>query len=405
MILQKTTKVVVVSEQAIYLRGLASMVLSCPSLQLAGQGSSSADAAQLCQMLEPDLIIIDLKNEAEGGLSTVRRLHQDWPEMKILLLMGQGDESHSPEDLDEIPLFYLSRDMSEEEFRAAVAHIRHEAALPDPGQMRGEEEIQAEARAVVRRSPEPTTAEVMSRELVMAGKIQADILPEEAPIIAGWDIAAKLEPARETSGDFYDFIPMGGRKWGIVVADVTDKGMGAALFMALSSSLIRTYATRFPTLPAVAVNAVNDRILTDTRGGMFVTAFYGVLEPYTGRVIFANAGHPPAYLISTRRGRESVDSLRPTGMALGVDENTHWKQKMVKMMPGDYLILYTDGITEAQNPHGAVFGEDRLVESVLSRPGRTAREVLNTLLSEVHQFVGNTPRQDDIALIVIRRED
>jgi serine phosphatase RsbU (regulator of sigma subunit) len=191
--------------------------------------------------------------------------------------------------------------------------------------------------------------ESRTRELVMAGRIQTDILPEEEPVIFGWEISAKLEPARETSGDFYDFLPLTDRKWGFVVADVTDKGMGAAIFMALTSTLMRTYANRFPTLPAMAMTAVSQRILSDTRGGMFVTSIFGVLEPHTGRFIYANAGHPPAFLISIQKGKESIDHLRPTGMALGVLEQARWKQKIVKINPGDYLILYSDGITEAQN--------------------------------------------------------
>ena len=104
-----------------------------------------------------------------------------------------------------------------------------------------------------------------SQELEMAWRIQAGILPDGAPTVRGWDIAAKLEPAHETSGDFFDFIPVANDKWGIVIADVTDKGLGAAVFMALCSTLIRTYATRYPTLPAIAMSSVNERILSDTR--------------------------------------------------------------------------------------------------------------------------------------------
>lgn len=239
----------------------------------------------------------------------------------------------------------------------------------------------------------------------MAGKIQADILPEDPPPMQGWDIAARLVPARETSGDFYDFIPISEHKLGMVVADVTDKGMGAALFMALTSTLIRTYAVRYPTLPAIALSAVSERILSDTRGGMFVTTFYGILEPHTGRLLYANAGHPAGVLIRSRRGKELIDLLRPTGMALGVSDDARWRQKEARMIPGDVLVLYTDGITEANNPNGVFFEEDRLIETILQNADNSAQEILDALIEAVQRFIGPVPRQDDIAMIVVRREE
>jgi serine phosphatase RsbU (regulator of sigma subunit) len=243
----------------------------------------------------------------------------------------------------------------------------------------------------------------LAKELAAAGKIQADILPAQAPRIRGWDMAAVLHPARETSGDFFDFIPLANNNWGIVIADVTDKGMGAALFMTLCSTLIRTYATQYPTLPALVMSTVNDRILADTRGDMFVTAFFGVLEPDTGRLRYVNAGHNPPFMISYKKGK-SVDSLRPTGMALGVIEDTHWGQKIVRFNPGDLLVLYTDGVTDSQDSQGRFFGEQRLLQMVRARHGRPTAEIRDDLMAEVHQFSGSSHLQDDIALMIIARK-
>jgi sigma-B regulation protein RsbU (phosphoserine phosphatase) len=134
-----------------------------------------------------------------------------------------------------------------------------------------------------------------------------------------------------------------------------------------------------------------------------VTTFFGILEPPTGRFVYANAGHPPGFLISTQRAKISIEQLRPTGMALGVSEAAQWRQKIARLGPGDYLVLYTDGITETQNRQGVFFGEERLMNVVLSRIGRSAREVQDALVEEVNKFEGYIPQQDDIALIVIRR--
>jgi hypothetical protein len=357
--------------------------------------------------------MLDFKNALEQGCETARQINRNWPDVKIIMMIRPQDENQLQDEPDLKCLYCISRDVSEEEFKAALEHIRQDSCLDavnmDFGGFRplNPEELpegpQERQQKVVKAPVLPRNEEFVARELEMAGKIQEDILPKEAPSFPGWDISVRLEPAHETSGDFYDFIPLTDTKLGIVIADVTDKGMGAALFMALSSTLIRTFAARFPTLPAFALKLVSERILSDTRGSTFVTALYGILEPHTGRFIFANAGHPPGFLIGTQRGKEFVDPLRPTGMALGVSEQAYWKQKIARLRPGDILILYTDGITDAQNAEGKFFGEERMLEVVLACAGWSARQIQDALLDEVHRFVGEAPRQDDIALIVIRR--
>ncbi len=407
-------RVAIVSEQPIFLRGLASLVATTDGVKVVGEARQGVEAMQLCRLSEPDLILMDLASTPDHGQEIARHLSQKWPSMRVVLLLGVEHENLGLDDCNGLALYCISRDASEDEFKAAIQQIlrqplkqgggpgmaqavqRHHAGEEPEGEV-------AEPHPLGHVFPLHRNEEVIARELVMAGKIQEDILPEKAPAIPGWDISARLLPARETSGDFYDFIPLSDRKWGIVLADVTDKGMGAALFMALSSTLIRTYAARFPTLPGLAMNAVSERLLTDTRGGMYVTTFFGILEPHTGRFVYANAGHPPGFLICTQRAKFSIEYLRPTGMALGVSEAALWKQKIARLAPGDYLVLYTDGITETQNRQGVFFGEERLVEVVLSRAGRSAREVQDALIEEVNKFEGYIPQQDDIALIVIRR--
>jgi DNA-binding NarL/FixJ family response regulator len=408
-------RVALTSDQPIFLRGLASLLMAVKGMTLIGEARSGAEAVQLCQIAQPDLMVLDLRNSIEHRRETAAMIRQHWPEIKLVFILDQQEENETLEDNETGHVHYLARDISEEEFKSAFDHIRTCPATnrnKDPMSQSG---FNHNANEPERPSLLPTdqlprahmvrNEEILVRELVMASKIQEDILPEEAPHLAGWDISVRLKPARETSGDFYDFIPLTDRKWGIVVADVTDKGMGAALFMALSSTLIRTYATRFPSLPAYTMNCVNDRMLADTRGSNFVTTFFGILEPHTGRFIYSNAGHPPGYIISTRRGKESIQELRPTGMALGASEEGTWKQKIARLNPGDFLVLYTDGITEAQNAQGDFFGDERLLDTLLEMPGSTAQEIQNAILAEVRRFVGSSPQQDDIALIVIRREE
>jgi serine phosphatase RsbU (regulator of sigma subunit) len=245
----------------------------------------------------------------------------------------------------------------------------------------------------------------VEQELALAGQVQASFLPDELPDVPGWQLAATLDPARETSGDFYDVFSLPNGQLGILIADVADKGMGAALYMAKSSTLIRTYAAQYGPQPELVLKAVNLRILADTRADLFVTVFYGVLEPDTGTLTYCNAGHNPPLLFCGRDGEEA-QALGRTGMALGVAESEVWEQKTVQFEPGDVLVLYTDGVTDAQNAQEVFFGRERLLGAVQANMGRSARDMQEALVAQVRAFMGKAPhtKRDDITLMVVVRE-
>jgi len=245
--------------------------------------------------------------------------------------------------------------------------------------------------------------QAIARELAMAGQIQASFLPRNIPRLTGWQIAAKLEPARETGGDFYDLIRLPNGRWGLVIADVADKGLGSALYMALCCTLMRTYAVEYHTRPDHVFSATNGRLLTDSQADMFVTAFYGILDPATGVLTYCNAGHPPPYLMYAQNTDE-VRALRRTGMPLGIEANAAWKPETVQLSPGDVLLLYTDGITDALDEQDEFFQPERLLEVVQASLGRSAQEIQDALLAEVHQFMGQGPQFDDITLLVVARD-
>jgi sigma-B regulation protein RsbU (phosphoserine phosphatase) len=220
--------------------------------------------------------------------------------------------------------------------------------------------------------------------------------------VRGFQFAVTLEPARETAGDFYDFIALPNDQLGIVIADVADKGMGAALYMALSRSLIRTFVSENPTHPEQVFAAVNRRILSDTRAGLFITSFYAVLDPTDGTLTYCNAGHNPPCLIRNRKD-DGVQYLPKTGMVLGIVDEATWEQRVVQLDVGDALLLYTDGVTEAQNKEKELFGEKRLLEVAQANKGKSARDIQEALISQVHDFIGSSSQFDDITLIVIVR--
>ncbi len=530
-------RVVIADDQPIVRSGLGAFVMAYERLQLVGEAKDGEEAVELCGMVQPDVVLMDLKMPRMDGIAATRTIRQRWPNIHVLVLTSFKDNEMVQGALDAGATGYLLKDISaddlaeaiiqvyqgrttiareasqaiiqaehihrlEEEIRSAdvkpdtlgqvlAAHIPqifpdsqvHVRVFPDqnlytypprPVHMisdaawrwlrmtdgpkiyslgdeypwggvhpsgtslalvpipslrggpasggigifvKGEVEDQegflrtvaslAHLLAPVlepaptRTSPQTQTR--ASQELEMAWRIQAGILPDGAPLLRGWDLAARLEPARETSGDFYDFIPLPNNKWAFVIADVTDKGLGAAVFMALCSTLIRTYAARYHTLPAIAMSSVNERILSDTRGSLFVTAFYGILEPDLGRLRYVNAGHNPPFMLSTVRGKR-VDRLTRTGMPLGISQEATWQQKVVKFAPGDLLVLFTDGVTEAQNRQGDFFGDQRLLDVIRRNIDRPAGDIQQAVLDEVQRFTGNTPREDDIALLTLSRK-
>ncbi len=242
------------------------------------------------------------------------------------------------------------------------------------------------------------------QEIHLARSIQASFLPENLPQLPGWSLAVTLEPARQMAGDFYDFIPLPEGRLGIIIADVADKGLGPALYMALSRTLIRSYAEQFPTEPARVLEASNRRILTDARANLFVTVFYGVLDPISGSLAYANAGHTPPYLISPNDGEPETQTLRNTGMPLGIDEESTWRQEMAEMHPGDVLLLYTDGVTDAQNSRGEFIDRRFIVDVACRNLAGPVGEIQQAILNEVHGFVGDAPRFDDITMVILGRE-
>ncbi|MCA9943564.1 MAG: PP2C family protein-serine/threonine phosphatase [Anaerolineales bacterium] len=244
--------------------------------------------------------------------------------------------------------------------------------------------------------------EKVSQELAIAKKVQTTFLPADLPEIAGWQLAVTLEPAREMSGDFYDFIALPNGRIGLVIADVADKGMGAALYMALSRTLIRTFAPTFDTAPEQVLQAANQRVLSETSSDLFVTVFYAILDPASGLLTYCNAGHNPPFLYSANGG--GMKTLTRTAIPVGVLPETVWEQGSVAMQPGDLLVMYTDGVTEAEDEFAVFFGEERLKAVATANLGRSVDIIESKVVTAVLDFVGDAPQFDDITLMLLARD-
>lgn len=242
--------------------------------------------------------------------------------------------------------------------------------------------------------------ERLERELQLARDIQQTFMPERLPQLPNWDLAVVWQAARQVAGDFYDLFELPGRRLGLVIADVADKGMPAALFMALTRTLMRAAASE-DLSPADVMARVNDLLVPDAQRGMFVTAVYIVLSLETGEVVYANAGHLPPLIL--RAEREHLTQLEKGEMALGVMEGIQFHNHTVTLEPGDYVILYTDGITEALSAEGTFYGLDRFRRAIHSQSGRSAQGVLDRVIDHIASFVGETPPSDDLTFMVVQR--
>jgi len=239
--------------------------------------------------------------------------------------------------------------------------------------------------------------ERIEQELRTAQAIQRAFLPKDVPALPGWQLVPYYQPAREVGGDFYDFLPFEDGRLGLVIGDVTDKGIPAALVMTATRTMLRTAAQGIFS-PSEVFARVNDLLYAETPPGMFVTCFYAVLDPRSGWLHYANAGHDLPY----RRHNGSISELRATGMPLGMMPGTRYDDHEVTLAPGDSVLFYSDGLVEAHNRQREMFGLPRL--KMLLEEHADGASFINFLLSELKSFTGEGwEQEDDVTLVGLHR--
>lgn len=243
--------------------------------------------------------------------------------------------------------------------------------------------------------------ERLERELELARELQKSILPlpQDFPDLPGFSCWARSEPARQVGGDFYDVIPLSKGRVGLVIADVSDKGMAAALYMALARSLIHAEAKRSSS-PRRVLLSVHRLLLEMSQADTFVTAFYGVLDPAEGTLLYARAGHDRPLLFNPSTGE--CRFLAADGMLLGCFEKVNLEEISVDLRPGDVLVLYSDGITDANSPAGEFLGTERLRETVCAAGGLSAQGMCDHIFEHVDRFQGGAMQYDDMALLIVK---
>ncbi len=236
-------------------------------------------------------------------------------------------------------------------------------------------------------------------EMEMAHNIQQSFLPKGGLAMEGYELHAMNLPAKEVGGDFYDFIALDHGRFGLVIADVSGKGVPGAIYMALSRTVLRATSSQ-ASGPASAVAEANRLIAETSESGMFVTLFYAVLDPRTGGLTYSNAGHNPPLLLS----KEMITELTGEGIAVGAMDEATPEQKEVRLIPGDVLLFYTDGATEAMDTADSLYGEERLREALRRLSSLPAKEIVEGIKDDVLRFSKGAAQYDDITLMVLKAE-
>jgi sigma-B regulation protein RsbU (phosphoserine phosphatase) len=299
------------------------------------------------------------------------------------------------------PVRELKRDMEV----VASGNLEHQSSL------RSHDELGSLAAAFNRMTHKLADAQqaeirrqALERELSIATQIQAALLPERVPELPHTELASHCLSAKEVGGDYYDFIPLAGGRLGIVIADVSGKGIPAGLVMTMTRSLVRMAAHVHERVGDLLA-AVNASLSRDMTRGMFVTMTYIAYDPASGRIQLGRAGHDPAFLHQSAKGK--IGTLQPGGMALGMDSGELFRQSLqvgeLTLASGDFLVLYTDGVTEAMDRGGQVFGAERLVAVLERACAEGAAGIVEAVVRDVAAHTAGAEQSDDITMIVLKR--
>lgn len=265
----------------------------------------------------------------------------------------------------------------------------------------------AMTKAVKKGREEAVLRAHLESELETARKIQVRLLPDEMPLIAGFEIAGTSIPSKQVGGDYFDFLDLGKGRLGIAIADVSGKGIPAALLMANLQASLHAQTLEIERIAEVTIR-INNLLVKSTDANMFVTFFYGMLDRSRSTFTSTNAGHNPPILLRTDK---NIERLTKGGLVLGFLPDQKYAQQTTTLNPGDILVLFTDGITEARAPEGEkaaedkLFGEDRLVQVIKDTANLSAREIQSAILQAVSAHTQNTPHGDDITLVIIKRRE
>ena len=329
-----------------------------------------------------DMVVSDINMPQMDGLTLLEQIPKVDPNIRSIIVSAYGDMRNIRTAMNRGAFDFVTKPLDFEDLQITIERtLTHMAEW--------KEALLSRDKLVA-----------LQNELDVASKIQQGILPTSFPEGEGFEVYGNMEPARNVGGDFFDVILLENGRLGLAVADVSDKGVPAALFMMSSRTLLKGAAIGRG-VPGDVLSEVNDLLTEDNEAFMFVTVLYAVFDPHSGTLNYANGGHTNPLLVHSDGTSEELPLTG--GIALGVMPELEYKESSVTLAEGDTLVLYTDGVSEAMNSEGEEFGIDRLRNIFVNSPPASARAANEAILQAVIDFAGDTPQSDDVTCLVLRR--
>ena len=331
-----------------------------------------------------DVVLTDINMPVMDGLTLLSNLRQHHPMLRSVIVSAYGDMSNIRMALNRGAFDFITKPIDFRDLEITLDRTIREAVA--------QKEAAADRERLL----------ALQKELDVAREIQESIVPREFPPFPEREdvaIHASMLPAKEVGGDFFDFFLIDRDRIGFAIGDVSGKGVPAALFMAVSRTLLRATASR-GFAPDECMQQVNQTLHQESISSMFVTCFYGVLNTRTGEIHCSNGGHNPPYILRADGRVEAVEVFG--GLILGAFRHAAYEKREIGLQPGDCIFLYTDGITEAMNPDGEQFTSERLVESLKSVNGSAVEEIVRKVIENVRRFTAGAAQSDDMTILAVR---
>ncbi len=329
-----------------------------------------------------ELVLTDINMPVMDGLSLLGHVRERRRPPATVVVSAYGDMANIRAAMNRGAADFLTKPIDFQDFDATVRKTL--------------EEVRRQRAAEDDRNRLVT----LERDLELAAEIQRSFLPGGGPVEeAGFALCAAMTPARAVGGDFYDYFRLGDGRLGLVIGDVSGKGVPAALFMAVTRTLLRAAALRGGAAPGDFLNEVNRALLGDAASPLFVTVFCGVLDPGSGALAYANGGHNPPLLL---RAGGAAEPLRERGLPVGALGEAEYRTAEAVLAPGDVLFLYTDGVTEAMDGRGELFSAARLQEALERADRSSPARVIDSVLAAVRRFAAEAPQSDDLTVLAAR---
>jgi sigma-B regulation protein RsbU (phosphoserine phosphatase) len=330
------------------------------------------------------LVISDINMPEMDGLTLLRKINESFPAVIPIIVSAYGDMNNIRAAMNLGAFDFVTKPINFEDLTVTIdktlIHIQN----------------------LINAQRTKSRLDGILHELNVASEIQQSILPKNFIHDEQVEIFAKMIPAKEVGGDFYDFFWLDEDKnlLALVIADVSGKGVAAALFMTVTRTLLSAHAYNNIEHTAHCLQKVNNALFKNNENMMFVTAFYGILDVRTGNLKFTNAGHNPPLI---RRSDNKIEKiLQKHGMPLAIEGETPYKEDSITLNPGDTLFMYTDGVTEAESASGSFYGETRLADALNQYGNLAASEIVNTIRTDINTFVAGYPQSDDITMLAVR---